>query len=63
MQAILTFVVPYAFTGYYPVALLLGKNLDKPLLAFAAPVIALIAGSASCIFWKLGLKHYGSAGA
>ncbi|MBO4385394.1 MAG: ABC-2 family transporter protein [Treponema sp.] len=63
MQGILTFVIPYAFTGYYPVALLLGKNLERPLLAFAAPFSALITGSASCIFWKLGLKHYGSAGA
>lgn len=63
MQALLTFIVPYAFTGYYPVALLLGKSLEAPALCFAAPLIALIAGAGSHVFWKTGLKHYGSAGA
>ena len=63
MQAILTFVIPYAFTGYYPVALLLGKNVPQPLLCYAAPFVALIAGSCSYCFWKFGLRHYGSAGA
>ena len=63
IQALLTFVIPYAFTGYYPVALLLGKNLQYPLLAYIAPIVALAAGTTSCAFWKYGLKHYGSAGA
>ncbi len=63
MQALLTFVIPYAFTGYYPVALLLGKSVPFPSLRFASPFIALLAGIASCSFWRFGLKHYGSAGA
>ena len=63
MQTLLTFVVPYAFTGFYPVALLLQKDAPFPTLRFAAPLVALIAGTASCAFWKNGLKHYGSAGA
>ncbi len=63
MQALLTFVVPYAFTGYYPVALLLGKSVEYPLLCYAPPLVALIAGFGSCAFWKSGLRHYGSAGA
>jgi ABC-2 type transport system permease protein len=63
MQTLLTFIVPYAFTGFYPVALLLEKDVPFPALRFAAPLVALIAGTASCAFWKNGLKHYGSAGA
>ena len=63
MQAVLTFVVPYAFTGYYPVALLLGKSTGHPALCYAPPLVAAIAGIAACWFWKCGLRHYGSAGA
>ena len=63
MQALLTFAVPYAFTGYYPVALLLGKSVPFPALRFAVPLVALAAGFGSCAFWRFGLKHYGSAGA
>ena len=63
IQLLLTFIVPYAFTGYYPVALLLGKELTFPVLAYISPVIAAIAGTASFLFWHQGLKRYGSAGA
>lgn len=63
MQAVLTFVVPYAFTGYYPVALLLGKGVGCPALCYAPPLVAAIAGTAAYSFWKFGLRHYGSAGA
>ena len=63
MQAVLTFAVPYAFTGYYPVALLLGKSTGHPALCYAPPLVAAIAGIAARSFWKCGLRHYGSAGA
>ena len=63
MQFLLTFVLPYAFTGYYPVALLLGKSVSFPALRFASPLVALVAGIGSVSFWRFGLKHYGSAGA
>ena len=54
---------PYAFTGYYPVALLLGKGVGCPALCYAPPLVAAIAGTAAWSFWKFGLRHYGSAGA
>jgi len=60
---LLTFVIPYAFTGYYPVGHLLGKNLSHPGYAYLSPLVALIAGTAAYLFWKTGLKHYNSAGA
>ena len=62
MQFILSFVIPYAFTGYYPVSSLLGKNAVHPCLSHISPVIALITGVAAYLFWHNGLKHYGSAG-
>ena len=42
MQFILTFIVPYAFTGYYPVGHLLGKNSAHPGFAYLSPLIAVI---------------------
>ena len=60
---LLTFVVPYAFTGYYPVASLLGKGLPHPEFAYLSPLIALISGTAAYLLWNYGLRHYNSAGA
>jgi ABC-2 type transport system permease protein len=60
---LLTFVIPYAFTGYYPVGKLLGKELSHPEYAYLSPLVALIAGVAAYLFWSAGLKHYNSAGA
>ena len=63
VQFILTFVIPYAFTGYYPVGSLLGKNQNHPEYAYLSPLVALIAGVAAYLLWCAGLKHYNSAGA
>ena len=60
---LLTFIIPYAFTSYYPVSNILDKNLVYPEYAYLSPLIALIAGTAAYLFWKTGLKHYNSAGA
>ena len=63
VQFLLTFIIPYAFTGYYPAGILLGKNLIHPEFAHLSPLIALIFGIAAYLFWKGGLKHYNSTGA
>lgn len=61
IQATLTFLVPFAFTAYYPAAFILKKSgtliygLMSPIVGF---VLLLIAYS----FWKWGLKHYQSTG-
>lgn len=62
MQFLLTFIVPYAFTGYYPVSYLLGKNLLHSWTVYISPVIALIMAVIAYNFWHIGLKHYGSTG-
>ena len=63
MQLLLTFVVPYAFTAYYPVAILLGKNIGNNILGYLSPAIALLFACLACLMWKKGLTHYGSSGA
>ncbi len=63
VQFLLTFVIPYAFTGYYPVGHLLGKDLTHNGFAYLSPFIALVSLAAAYLFWKNGLKHYNSAGA
>lgn len=62
MQTLLTFVVPYAFTGYYPVAILLGKNISNYFLCKLSPIIALVIGLIAYILWHIGLKRYNSTG-
>jgi ABC-2 type transport system permease protein len=62
-QFLLTFIVPYALTGYYPVANLLGKHLPYTWIAYTLPMIAIIIAITAYKFWHIGLKHYGSTGA
>ena len=63
MQLLLTFIIPYALTGYYPVANLLGKNLQPFWLPFIAPIVAFVMAVIAYHFWHIGLKRYGSTGA
>lgn len=63
MQFLLIFIVPYAFTGYYPVARLLGKDVPFPQAFYLSPVIALVMALFATILWRVGRRHYGSTGA
>ncbi len=63
IRLLLTFIVPYAFTGYYPVADLLGKNIGNDILGCFSPAIALLFACFARLMWKKGLKRYGSSGA
>lgn len=63
IQFLLTFIVPYALTGYYPVANLLGKDYPNLWIAYISPVIAFVMAIIAYTFWHIGLKHYGSTGA
>ena len=64
IKLLLTFVVPYAFTGYYPVSHLLDKTVSlHSCIVYISPIIALIMAIIAYNFWHRGLKHYGSTGA
>lgn len=60
------FVVPVAFTGYYPVLGLLGREdpLGGPaVLAWAGPAVAAVALAVALSVWRLGIRSYRSTGA
>lgn len=61
VKVIVTFVIPFAFTGYYPsVYFLTGEN---PLFNIGGTVlIALIFFSIALLIWNKGIKAYESAG-
>ena len=63
VQWFLTFIIPYALTGYYPVSYILGKDFSHPWIAYISPCMALVMAFIACLFWKTGLKHYGGTGA
>ena len=55
----------FAFVGYYPALALLGR--DDPLgapawVAWATPVVALVAAGAAAVVWRIGVRHYRSTG-
>lgn len=63
IRFLLTFIVPYAYTGYYPASFLLGKNILHAWIIYISPIIALAMAIMAYYFWQKGLKHYGSTGA
>ncbi len=65
VQFLLSFVVPYAFTGFYQVVFLLDKDpggIGQSIFQWAFPLIALIIFSIALQVWKQGIKKYGSTG-
>lgn len=62
VQFLLTFVIPYAFTGYYPIAKLLEKEVPWPDICYLGPVVALLFGGIAYVLWCTGIKRYNGAG-
>jgi ABC-2 type transport system permease protein len=60
LQIFLTWIVPYAFTSYFPAAFLI-ESADSPY-AYFTPVIALLIFFGATRFFNFGLKHYNSPG-
>lgn len=61
LQIILTFVFPFAFTSYFPSAVIL--NMSNCAFYFLGTVLATAAClSVTAIFWRYGLSKYQSAG-
>ncbi len=66
IQALARYVVPLAFTAYYPMLGLLGR--DDPLggpaaLAWAGPAVAAVALAVALVVWGSGIRAYRSVGA
>ncbi|BBE30486.1 ABC transporter permease [Tepiditoga spiralis] len=61
LRSILTFFIPIATVGYYPVSYLLGKT--KNSFALFSPVLGtLFLIPVTYFIWKMGLKKYTSTG-
>lgn len=58
---LLTFIIPYALTGYYPIAHLLGKEVPFPTAAYISQVVSLVLAMISAGLWHMGLRRYESA--
>lgn len=58
------YVVPLGFLNYLPSAVLFGKNLSYPLwTAYLVPAAGALFLLLGMLVWRLGVRHYRSAGA
>lgn len=55
-----TFVVPFALVQYYPLLYLLGRS--DSLLYYFSPLLASLFLLPCAMLWRLGVRHYRSAG-
>ncbi len=60
IQFLLTWVVPYGFTSFYPASYLLGRDVGA--LAWMGPVVAGALLLLSYGVWQYGLRHYSGTG-
>lgn len=61
LQVLLSWILPLAFTSFYPATLFLGRK-DYILYAYLTPVIALLTWGIGTFVWNLGLRKYESSG-
>jgi len=65
LRRIVIFVVPLAFTAYFPVAYLLDKPQPYSLphsLGWASPLVASVLALLASRVWRLAVRHYRSTG-
>lgn len=60
MLMITTFLLPYALVQYYPLMYLLGRR-DNPAY-IVLPLLAALFIVPAYLFWRVGVRHYKSAG-
>lgn len=56
----ITFIVPAAVAGYWPAALILGKEAMSSIFLVSIPVVIILL--LSLLFWNIALRRYQSAG-
>ncbi|HEW92082.1 MAG TPA: ABC transporter permease, partial [Thermotogaceae bacterium] len=60
VQITLTWIIPYAFTAFFPAAFLLKKG--SLILSFLTPAVAILIFLIAYSFWNFGLRRYQSSG-
>lgn len=61
IRIILTTVIPFGFATFYPANYFLGHG-HYAWFGLFSPVVALLVGYLTYLFWKFSLKHYQSTG-
>jgi ABC-2 type transport system permease protein len=61
VRGLLTWVIPYAFTAFYPATLFLNKN-EWIVFAWMTPVVAIVLALIAYRFWLFGLRAYSGTG-
>jgi ABC-2 type transport system permease protein len=64
IKFILTFILPFAFTGYFPVHYFINDGVLNSTYYFSliSPIIGFFSFAISMLFWNVGLKNYKSYG-
>ena len=60
VQITLTWIIPYAFTAFFPAAFLLKKG--SLIFSFLTPAVAILIFLIAYSFWNFGLRRYQSSG-
>jgi ABC-2 type transport system permease protein len=61
IQFVLTWIIPYGFTAFYPAAVFIG-GAEFRHLALVTPVVAIVCLSIAYLFWNKGLRAFSSTG-
>lgn len=61
MQILLTWVLPFAFVGFYPASFFLDRH-EWTWLAMLTPVVGIVYLFIGIFCWNRGIKHYKGAG-
>lgn len=62
LQVFLIWIVPFAFTGFFPATFLLERNEFYPYV-YITPIVTAVCFSLTYIFWRIGMNRYQSTGA
>lgn len=61
VQFVLTWILPFAFVGFYPASFLLDRG-DWRVYAFLTPIVGLVYFAIAVMLWNRGIRHYRGAG-
>jgi len=65
LRRFLAYIFPIAFVAYFPALYILGKPDPIGLpewLRFVSPLVAVAAAFVASAVWRVGVRHYQSAG-
>jgi ABC-2 type transport system permease protein len=61
VQFVLTWILPFAFVGFYPASFLLDRG-DWRFYAYITPLVGLVYFAIAVLLWNRGIRHYRGAG-